>query len=924
MYYATELAREHLGGVLDALLRGAPNAVAVLDREMRYIAYGQRWLEAYRLGERELLGLSHYEVFPEIGEEWKAIHRDCLNGAERSREKEPFVRADGGIDYVSWWVGPWHETDGSVGGLVMHTSVQSGQMLMEQELGSLLESTRAVPWRLEAASREFVFMGPQVEALLGYPASSWRGVDDWIARVHPDDRERAEAYAEAVLNGEVESAMEYRLLRADGGDIWVHDVFTPIYDDAGVLKAITGFFIDISEKVAALEGMRLQERRYREAIEATGDGFWLVDDKGELIDCNEAYARLSGYTRDELIGMRITDLEAAENPEETAAHIEKIVRTGYDLFETRHRRKDGTIWDVEISTTFRKGVFSVFARDISERKRLLQELKLVGEVFKNTGEGIVITDPEGTIVDVNDAYCRIMGYEREQIIGQNPRMVGSGRHDKAFYEEMWRAIREDGQWLGEVWDRRSNGEVFPKWLNISTVYNDEREITHYVGTFSDISALKDVQEQLQQLAYYDALTGLPNRLLFQDRLEQEISICRRLDHQCAVMFLDLDRFKYVNDTLGHSAGDELLIEVARRIKQHVRDNDTVARLGGDEFTLILREVGSVDAVAMVARKVVEELGRPFSLMGNEVHLGGSIGITLYPDDGLDFETLTKRADAAMYQAKGAGRGQYHFYSQLMDENAHHRLRLENDLHRAIERDELFLHYQPQLAADGERVVGAEALVRWRHPELGVVSPAEFIPLAEESGVIIPIGEWVTQQVCADMRRWREAGMVLVPVAINLSARQFRQSDLISRIIEIIGKSGLESGLFEFEITESVAMDNPDAVAARLKVLAGRGYSIAIDDFGTGYSSLGYLKKFTAHKIKLDRSFVADIPDDEESLAVASAVINMAKELGYRVVAEGVESEGQHHFLRDKGCDVMQGYHFSRPLEAEAFEAFIRG
>lgn len=802
MLFSSDLSREKLGGVVESLLQNTSQAIAVVDREMRYLAYSASWVEAYRLQGVELFGRSHYEIFPEIGDEWKATHRECLGGATRSRDNDPFTRQGGGVDYVSWRCGPWHEANGEIGGLLMLTSVSQRDPAIEQELAA-------------------------------------------------------------------------------------------------------------------------HEKRYRDAIETTGDGFWLVDDSGTLIDVNEAYARLSGYSRKELIGMRIPELEAAENPEETAAHMETIIRTGYDIFETRHRRKDGTLWDVEISTSFSNGVFSAFARDITERKELLQQLKLIGEVFENTGEGIMITDPDGTIVDVNAAYCKIMGYRREQVIGENPKLLSSGRHDKKFYENMWRSIKEEGHWIGEVWDRRSSGELFPKWLNINTVYDETGTITHYVGTFSDISALKDVEEQLQRLAYYDALTGLPNRILFQDRMQQEITVCNRHALKFAVMFLDLDRFKNVNDTLGHSAGDELLIEVAHRITASLRENDTVARLGGDEFTIIMRETDKVDAVAQIANKVIDALSRPFNLMGHEVHLGASIGIALFPADGASVDELTKHADSAMYEAKKAGRGQYHFFNHNMDEDAHRHMRLANDLHKAVEQNQLFVMYQIQVDATNGETLGAEALLRWQHPEYGLVSPEVFIPLAEENGLIIPIGEWVMREVCHRISRWHQQGIAPKTVSVNLSARQFRQHDLVERIFAITEEYCLLPQRLEIEVTESVAMEDAEVASQRLHALSERGFSIAIDDFGTGYSSLSYLKRFPADRIKLDRSFVGEIPQDSDSMAVASAVIKLASSLGYEVIAEGVENEAQREFLLNEGCNMMQGYLFGRPLVAEEFEAYMR-
>ncbi len=667
------------------------------------------------------------------------------------------------------------------------------------------------------------------------------------------------------------------------------------------------------------------DENYHMAIETSGFGFWLIDKSGVLHDVNDTYVRLSGYSRSELIGMHFSKLVACEDKSAASEMLQCMLRDS-SVRKAQHRHKDGALWDVEYSTSHTRThpeKFVILFHHNRESVELLQQLRLTAEVFENSNEALVITDAQGSILSVNRAYCQITGYSREEIIGENPSKLKSGKHDKAFYEAMWESLTEHGHWVGEIWDRRKNGEIFPKWLSISAIYSDKGEVTNYVGSFSDISELKGIEKELQRLAYYDSLTGLANRTLFKERLEEELNRCDRFEQHCAVLFLDLDRFKLINDTMGHAAGDELLIEVSQRVQQSLRTTDTFARMGGDEFTLLLPNIRNTDAVAYVAQNIIKLLNEPVRVGGEEVRLGGSIGIAIYPEDGDNLETLTRHADTAMYEAKANGRSQYHFYSSHMDKVSHEHLRLESDLHYAIKRNELYINFQPQIDAHSGKVVHSEALVRWNQKERGNVPPDIFIPIAEESGLILEIGEWVIHEVCRTIRSWNEKGVEVPPVAINLSARQFRQADLVTQILDILDDYGIGVEALEFEVTEGVAMENAESTMHRLSMLAKEGFSLAIDDFGTGYSSLSYLKNFPLNKLKLDRSFVMNIPADSNDVAISSAVIHMAHSLGMEVIAEGVETMEQVAFLLSEGCSLMQGYYFSKPLSADDYLHFLQ-
>ena len=560
-------------------------------------------------------------------------------------------------------------------------------------------------------------------------------------------------------------------------------------------------------------------------------------------------------------------------------------------------------------------------RNILQRKRAEAQLRLAAHVFEYSGEAIVITDRDNRIVEVNPSFTRMTGYTAEEVHGKNPGILSSGRATKEEYRVMWAAIEEHGFWQGEMWDRRKDGNIYPKLLTISVVRNYQGDIDFYIASFADLSEQKATEEKIRHVAHHDALTGLPNRLYLHISLEQAIAAARRENAEVALLFIDLDRFKIINDTLGHHVGDSLLVEVAQRLRKCVRESDLLARLGGDEFVVAISGDDAINIAAHVAEKILGSLSRPYHIAGNALHSTPSIGISLYPHDGDSIESLMKNADAAMYHAKSMGRNNFQFFSTEMTQSSSERLQLEDSLHRALEHGEFIVYYQPQADFASGRLVGAEALIRWRHPERGMISPLDFIPLAEENGMILPIGAWVLREVCRQLKAWRELGLTGLHVAVNLSPRQFHQDGLVENILGALREFDVPAAALELEITESSVMENPDEAVSLMNRLNQNGLSIAIDDFGTGYSSLSYLKRFPVSKLKIDRSFVMDIPGDANDTAIAIAVIQLARSLGLKTVAEGVETAEQRQFLSDQGCDLLQGYWYSRPLDAAGFEAF---
>ncbi|WP_222948322.1 two-component system response regulator [Thauera sedimentorum] len=565
-------------------------------------------------------------------------------------------------------------------------------------------------------------------------------------------------------------------------------------------------------------------------------------------------------------------------------------------------------------------------RERAALREAVDKLRLHAAVVDSTHDGVLISDLDGNIVSINPAFTEVTGYAPHEALGRNPRFLQSGRHDRSFYQGMWAALLETGYWQGELWNRRKNGELYPEWLTLSAVRNEAGAPTHYVGVFTDISKLRNVEARLSHLAHHDPLTSLPNRLLALSRLEHAIEVAQRKGQRLAVLCLDLDRFKTVNDSLGHSAGDELLCEVAARLRSRLREEDTLGRLGGDEFLVLLEDLDAPEGAALVASDIIGALEPSFVLRdGAEVFMHASIGVSLYPDDGDDHLALIRNADAAMYRAKAEGRNTCRFYTEDLTRLAARRLDLETRLRRALANGEFVVHYQPAFSVADGSLIGAEALVRWQPPGEPMVSPGDFIPIAEETGLIVGLGEWVLNTACRQWRAWLDEGLQPGAIAVNLSVEQIRRSDVQAMLRAALEETGLAPHCLELEITESSLMAQGEQAEALLAGLKSLGVRLAIDDFGTGYSSLAYLKRFAIDKLKIDHSFVKDLADDRNDLAIAAAVVAMAQALEMTVQAEGVETEGQLALLHELGCAAFQGYLRSPPVPAEAFgRRFLRG
>lgn len=685
-------------------------------------------------------------------------------------------------------------------------------------------------------------------------------------------------------------------------------------------------------------------------LENAGHSIIATDAEGTILYFNRAAQKMLGYSWAEVVGRATPGLfheldEVACRAHALALELQRPVATGFEVYVARlaivntdeqdwtYRRKDGSTLPVRLSVTALRdphGTINGYlgiASDISERRRMEQELRVAAVAFESQA-AIMVTDPAQRILRVNQAFVRLTGYSADEAIGRKPSLLQSGRQDKAFYQAMWQCLLSHGHWEGEIWNRRKSGEIYPEWLTISAVRDDHGALTHYVSTFSDISNLKVAESEIHSLAFYDPLTALPNRRLLLNRLAKAQAASNRSAQYGALLMIDLDNFKTLNDTLGHDMGDRLLVEVASRLTFRIREGDTAARLGGDEFVVMLEDLGE-DAEAagvqaeIIAEKIRLELARPYVMLGDgEYFHSASFGISLFCGHDKTTEAILKQADIALYKSKDAGRNTIRFFDNEMQTALDIRAGLEAGLRQALSRNEFRLFVQPQV--DGARqAIGAETLLRWQPPGKPMVAPGDFIPLAEETGLIVPIGLWVLDMACARLRRWADnpktAGLYL---AVNVSARQFRQADFVEQVKAALARNEADPQRLKLELTESLLLDNVDGVVVKMQALRAIGVRFSLDDFGTGYASLSYLKRFPFEQLKVDRSFVRDITVDPDDAAIVRAIIAMGSTLRLNVVAEGVEADEPHAYLVEHGCQAFQGYLFGRPMPFEDFEASL--
>lgn len=685
-------------------------------------------------------------------------------------------------------------------------------------------------------------------------------------------------------------------------------------------------FVDQTDEV--------QHERDRDLFQALLDHtsalIYAFDRDGCCILANLPLQQFLGRSRQHLIGQRREQWGLSEEDiREQEKQDANVLATGKPLvheYRLNSVEDGGTAYHLCEKFPLRSSDGKIYAvgnivTDLTETRQRDARLNLAMELFSKGSEGILITNEKNEIITANKAFEQITGYTEAEVLGKKPSILRSGRHDRAFYGEMWRAISVHGAWEGEVWNRRKSGDIYPQWLSISKINSAALDVEHYVAVFSDITHRKFAEEEIHRLAFFDILTGTPNRHLLRDRVEQAIRACIRENTEFALCFIDLDHFKEVNDAFGHETGDLLLCEVVTRIRSEIRAQDTLSRLGGDEFVALLPALERKQLPGRV-QSILNRLAAPFQIEAKTLTLSASIGIAIYPDDGADFTTLLKNADIAMYKAKAGGRNAFRFFNKTMAEDASNRMKLETSLRAAVGRNEMSLRYQPQISLTTGKMLGVEALLRWRHAEMGWVPPDRFIPIAEDARLIVPIGNWVLDQALGQRKQWLVQGFAGFPIAVNVSSRQFWSEHFVDNILDLLKKYDLPGSCLEIELTERVAMDNPEKAVEMMKMLRAAGVRLSIDDFGTGYSSLAYLRWMPVNVLKIDRSFVTDIGLDRDDEAICCSIIELAATLGIQTVAEGVETPVHAKFLKEKKCTAAQGYHFAHPLLAEELQPWL--
>ena len=812
---------------------------------------------------------------------------------------------------------------------------------------------RTVPDQLyvqDVPSQRMIFSNRHLGQTLGYSRTELAQMGDrfWELLLHPEDAAHFQALRQHQRETGHSEPLHCQLrFRHHDGSWRCYDIREQVLtrDPDGLVTRIIGVGKDVTVQIEASQSLRDSEQRYRMLAESISDVIFSTDSQLQLNYVSPSVKAVLGYQAEwifnngwqsiianpaQLTGIYslMERVSNAMGDREQLAQLRSQLPTQLFLFDCL--RADGRKIPIELRLVLVwddqqhfEGVLGV-GRDISQQRRAEKDLRMAATVFEHSTSAILITDPAGYIVQANEAFSRVSGYAVSDVLDQLPGMLTVEQQQEGHLRYVVKQLHQRGSWEGEVWLKRRDGDHYPAWVGITAVLDDEGDLASYVCFFTDISERKASEQRIHRLAYYDALTHLPNRTLFQDRLHTALQQADRQKAWVVLMFLDLDRFKPINDSLGHAAGDRMLKDMALRLLACVDDDDTVARMGGDEFTLLLqpratREM-ALNRAIHVAENILASLVRPFVLENREFFVTASIGIALSPQDGSELSQLMKNADTAMYHAKERGKNNFQFYQAEMNASALERLELESDLRHAMEQNEFILYYQPQFSGDGKRLTGAEALLRWRHPTRGLVPPGDFIPVIEELGLVVDVGDWVLREASRQLKAWHKAKVRVPKVSVNISARQFSDGQLGTRIATILEETGLPPACLELELTESILMREVNEALQILASLKNLGLSIAVDDFGTGYSSLNYLKQFPIDVLKIDRTFVDGLPEGEQDAQIARAIIAMAHSLNLAVIAEGVETHEQLEFLREHGCDEVQGYLFGRPMPAHQFEA----
>ncbi len=776
-------------------------------------------------------------------------------------------------------------------------------------------------WELNLVTKR-LYWSDEIYRIFGVKKELFEATyESFLDTIHPEDRKKVnDAYTESLKTQEA-YAIDHRLI-VNGKIKYVHEECSSKFDASGKPLRSIGTVQDITEQKLIGLALIASEQKYKALFDGINDAIFVHHLKSEgfahFIEVNDVSCKRLGYSREELLQLSPKDISSVEDVKKRTApeQREALKKNKWVVFEAVHITKSGVSIPVEISSRlfdyFGTTVIMSLARDITERKENEIRLRQASVVFENTAEGIMITDKQANIVAVNNAFTALTGYLEKDVIGQNPKILRSGHHDENYYNEMWNTLIETGHWQGEVWNKCKDESVIPFWQTISRINDESGALQHYVSIFSDISIIKQKENELHYMAHHDALTDLPNRLFLQRHLEEAIEQAKINKTFVAVLYLDLDRFKEVNDSLGHALGDTVLINVAKILRKQLREEDIAARVSGDEFVIVIENIEEKSDAEKIAKNLLKSLDKPFIIEGHEIYSTGTIGIAMSPENGNDVETVLKNADAALYRAKDSGRNTYMFFTEEMALSSQEHIAMHTAMHKALINNEFIIHYQPQIDISNGKVLGVEALVRWEQPGAGLIPPGDFIPLAEDTGLIVPLGEWVLRKACMQMKAWLDMNVPMKYVSVNVSARQILDENIVNTVTDALAYAGLKAKYLELEITEGIIMENDEAQEI-LKKLKSLGVSLSVDDFGTGYSSLSRLKHMPIDKLKIDRSYIHDIPHDMGNTGITKAVISLAKNLNIDVIAEGVEKKEEAKFLRKKGCKKAQGYLYSKPL-----------
>ena len=922
--------------VLQLFVELAPVALAMFDREMRYLAVSRRWAEDHAIDAREILGRSHYEVNPETPERWKDTHRRGLAGETQQVDEDRYDRAGGGVEWIRWQISPWRADDGSVGGIVMFyediTERKNAEAALRESEETLREAQRiaGLGIHVQNLSTGASSASDILREILGVGPDYIVSIPNLMDLVYPEDRAALEAcFARQALSKLPQFEIEHRIVRnSDKAVRWVRAVGRIDPGSFGKSAMLRGTIQDITERKQVEASLRESKDLLQLFIGHAPAALAMLDREMRYLVVSRRWLEVHSLSDVEIIGHSHYEI-FPEIPESwREEHRRCLAGEKVEAREGALARADGSVqWLRREIHPWRAGDGSVggiviFSEDITERRLAEERMRLAATVFTGAREGITITDPTGRILEVNDAFTRITGYTREEALGRNPRILQSGLQGKDFYRNMWDSLARDGSWSGEIWNRTKGGDLYAEMLTINAIRDAGGHVKQYVGLFTDITEVKEHEQQLELAAHYDALTRLPNRALLVDRLRQAMAQARRHNQLLGVACFDLDGFKAINDGYSHFSGDALLTALAFRMNHALGDGDTLARLGGDEFGAIILDIPDRDACLPTLKHLLEVVAEEVQIGDAALRVTASAGVTFYPQaEEVDADLLLRQAYQALHEAKLAGKNGYRIFDPSHDLIARSRHENIEHIRRALAAHEFVVYYQPKVNMRTGKVIGAEALIRWQHPERGLLPPGMFLPVIENHPLIAEVGEWVIESALTQMEAWQDSGLE-IPVSVNVSAFELQQPDFVDRLrARLAAHPRVKPSHLELEVLETSALQD---VALSSRVLAAcreAGVQISVDDFGTGYSSLVYLKRLPADVLKIDQSFVRDMPDEPENLTILRGILGLAEAFRRKVIAEGVETVEHGLMLLQLGCDFAQGYGIARPMPAQELPAW---